>query len=548
MSDEAADPVAETLVGVLLFFGVFAFGSSEDWARCVLLALSSAIFCRSFSQGRTRLAGPFPAFGVILAILTTMAMLQSLRIAPSIDVSRPWGPFSISRSLAARAAIDWGTATLLFLGASSTFRTGPSRRRLCWTLLCLGAALSLAGMAQATSGNTSLLGLREVVAPQVPFGPFPNKNHAATILLMALACGAGILASDWDRAAAFLNERRTDEFVGRTGVVMSLLAVTLLGLVACRSRAAVAIFSILLALGGGATASNQEFSKPLRHLALAVMAVVLVGITAALATQGAALLGQFPAVKENSFVLRLAMAHDAIRMIGQFPIFGVGLGNYRAASPLFHDSRLGAFFVDHVHCDPLELAAEAGIPAALGFYSLIILTIARSGRKPFESLAPALGMAACAAVLHQLVDFPTRIPGVMLVFVVIVAAMSGSAPPGLQPSPASRATMAAVSVIAWGFICVPRLAAARLDLLSAQSFPPSTSYYQDAAVRWQPTYRRHWDLATSYVKLAEANPAARRALWRTSLGHISAARKIEPYNPDALRLEASVRAALGDSP
>jgi len=65
--------------------------------------------------------------------------------------------------------------------------------------------------------------------------------------------------------------------------------------------------------------------------------------------------------------VRLALWAAANRMIADAPWFGLGLGTFQDAYPLYA-TQLLPYVMDKAHCDYLELAAGLGLPAAVAWW------------------------------------------------------------------------------------------------------------------------------------------------------------------------------------
>lgn len=558
MPDEAPDYLAEALLYLALIFAPFAFATTEAWSRAVLCAIVFALLLHRLRlTGAAALvnSGLSPAFWSS-GTLILVAGLQMTRPAVPEALALAHGPFTLSRSLTLAFALDWLCYAVLLLAVPPIFRNPKAIARFAWLILIIGATLAVAGLAQRMAGDTHYFGIRPISPLNVPFGPFPNKNHAGTLLAMSVCAGGGLLADLIARSRILRRQGMTDELLGQTLVLLCLLSVALGGLVASRARAALLALAVTGVLASLTRLLDRSTSIRSRAILATVVAVAIVGGISA-HRSGASLLGYVTSGSVNSYGFRLAMARDAFRLIQDFPLFGIGFGAYRVASPLYHDKLLDYFFVDYVHCDPIQMAAEGGIPLALVFYGLTLLTIGvslrRSGREGFPNRHAAQGLLfACIVVmLHQLVDFPSRIPGVQAIFIATLAVVWGrSLPTTPAPSQANSPTPLRLGLFAiflsafWLLAFVPKVAATYFDLMSSRTIPPSTHYYQTAALSWEPTFERQWAMAWEYARAAEENPMARAVLWRRALRHSRAALDLEPFHPNLRRFHASLLRAL----
>jgi hypothetical protein len=115
---------------------------------------------------------------------------------------------------------------------------------------------------------------------------------------------------------------------------------------------------------------------------------------------------------------------DSLRMIGAFPIFGIGLGNFELTYPAYRS--VGGGHVRHVHNDFAQLAVEAGVPAL----ALAVLLLVALYRRALRALRETKGEAryllwgalvgVTALLLHSFTDFNLQIPANALIFSVLL--------------------------------------------------------------------------------------------------------------------------------
>jgi hypothetical protein len=130
---------------------------------------------------------------------------------------------------------------------------------------------------------------------------------------------------------------------------------------------------------------------------------------------------------------RPAFAADTFNMALEFPLFGIGLGNFATVFPLFRalTANVWQFGVSDAHNDYLQWIAEVGLPAALLTFGLL----GAAGRRVLRALRAAQewapqgltrwGLAAgvLALLFHSLTDFNLHIPANALVFAVLLGSL-----------------------------------------------------------------------------------------------------------------------------
>lgn len=110
-----------------------------------------------------------------------------------------------------------------------------------------------------------------------------------------------------------------------------------------------------------------------------------------------------------------------------FPLFGVGLGNFQEVFPRYQPPAVGQAFTDYTHNDYLQLLAETGL---IGFL-LLVGCIADVLRRAAHSWSEVTGeqrlwlagilTGIVAVLLHSLVDFNLYISANALLFATLLA-------------------------------------------------------------------------------------------------------------------------------
>jgi O-antigen ligase/tetratricopeptide (TPR) repeat protein len=118
---------------------------------------------------------------------------------------------------------------------------------------------------------------------------------------------------------------------------------------------------------------------------------------------------------------------DTLRMIRDFPIFGVGLGAWPELFPRYESAPWSPYYLREVHNDYLQYAAETGLAGilALIWFSILIAARGRAALRrtsaPERPLFIALGLAVVVMASHELVDFCLRIPANAFLFTLLLA-------------------------------------------------------------------------------------------------------------------------------
>jgi len=114
-------------------------------------------------------------------------------------------------------------------------------------------------------------------------------------------------------------------------------------------------------------------------------------------------------------------------IIGDFPVFGSGLGTFEALYPAYEESSTPPLF-EHAHNDYLEYLAELGVVGFVMLLGGILVMLVFSFlmwkvRRHPEVKGLALGgmVAVVAMLVHSITDFNLHIPANMMLFAVVLS-------------------------------------------------------------------------------------------------------------------------------
>jgi putative inorganic carbon (hco3(-)) transporter len=127
-------------------------------------------------------------------------------------------------------------------------------------------------------------------------------------------------------------------------------------------------------------------------------------------------------------VERVNTGRDALSMLRDFPLTGIGAGSFYAVYPMYTSAVVVTGFTRHAEDDYLQFACEFGLifTAVLGGAVLASLwTAIRAQLKRRDPLLQGMGfavtMAIVALLIHSAVDFNLQIPSNAAMFVVMLA-------------------------------------------------------------------------------------------------------------------------------
>ena len=285
------------------------------------------------------------------------------------------------------------------------------------------------------------------------YGFFPNRNHNSNFLSLGFICGLG----------AFFQAIRSKQFVrvafllicsgvilwaifswnmSRSGIVLCLLGPCLwfigLGWRYFGKNDLKAIALIIL-LGIGVFALNQFEVKER-----------LSGTTEEISE---AFTDEEKSDEEKTDSLsnvdfRIPIARDTFQLIGNFPLTGVGSGQFRWIFPQYRDLTSPAHQSVALHPESswYWLAAEWGLPAALCLLTLVVLiyvggyrNIRKRGNRD-RALRFGCLVASAMVPIHSLFDVPAHRPSLLLASLVLfVISQNHKATSEFAPKKWSRA-------------------------------------------------------------------------------------------------------------
>ncbi|MFP4249738.1 MAG: O-antigen ligase family protein [Armatimonadota bacterium] len=401
----AARVLALALVLALPFAGGYMFDhhvlGTALWALvCALLAAAAcALGSERVREGLGRAAWPLAGFIAWLVIAA-------------------FGSVYLHASL--RSLVQIGSYVALIAVFASLFSDERWRR---WAWVAIATAGAIEG----------IIGLRDWTQTVIfqgdaswrIFGTMYNPNVLASYLLMTIAAAAVVLAMAW---------RNTQEQPDRPR--LALIGAGFAVLIGCAALLLTASRAGLLGAMFGAVvfAIAAPTRIRARWLVIAALGLIVLMVLA-------------PPLR-NRIVSATTQSHSAVfrwytwvgtaEMVQARPVLGFGPGTWEHAHPQF--ARVG--FTRMAHQTPLQVAAEAGLPAlllVLGGVTLIGRRLVRGLRaEGLPSLECAAGLAALAAIgMHNLADYTWYVPAVGLTLAA-VAGLALAAARNDAPPPAGR--------------------------------------------------------------------------------------------------------------
>ncbi len=403
---EALNAAPVWIVLFLLVFTPLARGGVQGWAReLVFMAVFGAVCLFAISRilsGRPVFEVKTPLGGPILCLSILMLLSASFSILP-VRGMQGMLPAMICMAV-------------YYLVVQSA-RTRMQHRRIVIVIVGTAVLLVLVGLLKISGENPfGWWNYDEIDGDGVLLtSTYGNHNHLAGFLEMALFLSLGCLAC---RAPVM---KRLPLIVVALFLSISLVLTLSRGgwIAACFSFA---LFFCLLVFQKKAVSSK---------LLLIICGSAIVAASVFLVSTSATkrLLTATENTESATLHSRLLAWKGVMRMIRDYPVLGVGPGNfatiYTQYQPAGFPGQAGRYF--RAHNDYLQFIAEVGpgcIPIMAWAMVSFCRTTARKCRHPSRLVSgTAMGslLASTSLLIHGLVDFNFHIPANAIVFSVLIA-------------------------------------------------------------------------------------------------------------------------------
>lgn len=332
-----------------------------------------------------------------------------------------WHPVSVAPANTFRGLLFLGGLSLLYATVIREFRRTRWRRRLAWTIVVTGAALTFVALLQSASRHPHrLYGIWEVDQDWAVFGPYLNRHHFAGFLEMAIPVGLG-LAIESVQAALALESRRgwwraLGDPAGSAALRRIALALFLIaGLLASQSRGGFVAFAV----------SIPVLLFLLRQRLAATLVVTVPAVIAFLTVDLSVMIGRFETASLQHS--RLSVWADMLRLVPHFPWLGAGLDAFGPAFRPYQTLPRMEWWAQ-AHNDYLQCLFDLGILGALllvlAAMAVVRAALRQAGTGP---LAAGIAAAVAASAVHALVDFNWQIPANAATFVALVGLLMARA-------------------------------------------------------------------------------------------------------------------------
>jgi len=422
-----------------------------------------------------------------------------------------------------------------FLAGLGLRRSGLISGRLARYLYCIGQWTCLTGLFLTMSRGAWLV---FPVALALTFVLWPPGRR------LAMAGEAALMGSAALLVAPFMTRVWGQPVIGAGLIGAGFLAAVLAGWLAHRFESMTARRQALIALGllllGGVALSGLLVSSGLSE----TLAARLTGFS----------------LSERSAWERLVWTQDALRMVRDYPLLGLGGGGW--AARYFQYQSYG-YFTTEVHNDFAQIWVETGTIGFLAFLAFLVLSgrnVWRSARRAVSdpcsrAIVAALGGSAGMLVLHSTLDFDLTLASVGVFLWMLLGAADGlglSAGPddtGIAAGSRSRRRHGAESAApvlrtwAWPLAVAALLSLTALSLalaghLGREAMRLAKDGQTEAALRactractFDPLSPRH-HLRRALVLEVHARQTGAPEFLREAKEEMEAAVRLDRYNPE----------------
>jgi len=371
--DNIFDIAIEICVAFLVVFTPLAFGSVGLGPQIILISVSELIFLlwfiKSIKSGKTDYPSgvfiflftvflaliffqtiPLPKF--LLKALSPATYKNYMDFLPGYKEHFMWRSISIYPEATKLEFFKFLSYGFIVFVIANSLNKKQQLLRILTVISVTGFIVACFGIVQKFTSNGMIYWVQPVPEGASQFGPFVNKNHFAGFMELTIPITA---------AFVFISERlEKKSFFGFMAIVM------LLALFLCLSRAG--IVSFLAASGLIFLAAFLRRSLK-RYLFYVLPAALLIAVFAFLIAK-APLVERFSAAPA-AIQGRWQIYKDIFRMFKDFPLFGVGLGDFGKIFSMYKTFASDVVYAN-AHNDWLQFLTETGL---IGLFYIVALMV-----------------------------------------------------------------------------------------------------------------------------------------------------------------------------
>ena len=406
-----------------------------DWSLTFSYLLLAGVFYRYYLCGSVRLS--ISSAYILFFSLILFAGIQIFLPCPDIPLLKnnhlAWEKLehllnvSVSSSISLTPELTGKYLLLFCLSSLMFFFSLELFRRMEYFyflpiifIFSIALNASLGFYNQSTGGASNLFSYITTTDASV-FGTFINRNHFVVFIEMGLCTSLGLMA-----AAYFTKGIKYRKMLLAYAVSASCLFIVSLLFSFSRTGISLGIFTVFTF----SIIVLEEFRRK-RKIQKAFL-LALIPATAMVIASFRGLLYVWNryettfATDNDSLMSRFNFWQSTIDLIRDYWCMGAGFGSFTYASTRFESGIIPNTIANHAHNDWLEIFSETGIPFAsfmivfiILFYSLNMVKIIRQQDTFKKWLGIGVGLAILSVMLHEIVEFAIRTPGVMILFSVL---------------------------------------------------------------------------------------------------------------------------------
>ncbi len=454
MSEKYIDSIIQIWLLILIIFSPLAFGSVHLWAYTILevsifimLILYFFKYLISSSSNKIRIGIPaswinIPFFFFLIFVLFQLIPFPALLLKYlskkryelyKMTIPEPWHFQTISICIhqTTRELYKLITYVGVFFLALKIFDSRKRIKRAVIAIFFAGTLEAFLGIFQMlTKTNKIFWFWQSEIKKGGYFGSFVNPNHFANYMGMVVCIEIGLLLSrpkipfypkreSWRH---YIN--RFESYISKNILLIFLISIMGTSIFLSLSRGGIIclLFSLLLLFTFQALKAFQRKKTIIIIYSLIMAFLIWIGID--------------PVIRELSTLLKLTKAspqrpiawRDSLKIIKDYPLVGVGYGNFRNIFPFYKSPSLGSAFWDHAHNEYIEYAVDTGLIGFLLFYFPIfssLFWIIKRWFKRTEAFSVGISLGGISAIslllMANLYTFNLHIPAISFLFFFIMA-------------------------------------------------------------------------------------------------------------------------------
>jgi putative inorganic carbon (HCO3(-)) transporter len=264
-------------------------------------------------------------------------------------------PLSIDQASTLRAAVVAAmVAAMFWIAREICARQGT--RRLVQAVAWSGLTISVIALLTHAYSPDQIYGIWNPGALSQPYGPFVNRNHMGTWLVMALPLVMGYIFARFDdraRRGSFVAalDTRMVWLMGAAGMMFVAIIVSL-----SRSAAIGTLSSGMFAGAFAGTRRSRGWWGVLATAAVFVLIFVAIPRSVDLGLR----FESSHASRTSAAWARPQIWRETLPIVRDFPLTGTGAGSFRTAMLVYQQSDRRLFF-NQAHNQYLQFAAEGGL-------------------------------------------------------------------------------------------------------------------------------------------------------------------------------------------